>query len=347
MQLDVDVADEYWSGLSGAPVFVAGRIVGVIHYDPDEMNGNRIHAIPIGCAVADPVLAPLLEEAGHKVDPHQKKLWDAIEAEFEKRSTLCKCLKTHLGLSSNHPTELRAHIWTMSLSELLKGLQFASEGNEKAHQEAQEMAAWLSIASSDLGNLKEALRHADGEVARVNVEYARTVELAVGSFHCVPIGFRRLGKAGQTLAGRGLIPTGLEGGADDDSRQLIQDVFTELAPEMGMSAETWDAALRGILKGAGAGHASLNFRERKAVTQFKQWLADNVNHPDPSKGRYPRYAVLACTGEEDELSKQLDKQARKLHGAFPDLQVVRATLKEDGHGIEKEEAVFFRLGKLF
>ena len=337
MELDVDLSAEVWEGLSGAPVFVGGRIQGVIFWDPDLFEKRRLHATTSAAFLKDPRLLAALEEAGFRADRAHDRLWQDALRELQDRENLVTFIAERAGLEHRTAHDVLTTFWGRPARELRAVLHAAGRDPE-LRADAARMAQWLLVACQDWSSFVARIPEGSREVHRFPLHDESIAELIFGQLRGVPAVFRKIHEEDETrFVGRGSLPHGLEGGPDRRNEKFLEDVFLELGPLIGVGRRRWMRIVQCVVA-----HKSLSKEDGRKLQELKSALRAACEFPDPARNHVPRYVLLACE-ENSELAAERDQQAAALKRVLPELDVIRA----DYRSSDEQSEVVVLIRRLF
>lgn len=178
---------EDWSGISGAPVFVDGRIYGVIVRAPKSFNGRRLHAVPMHRLVARRGFA---EVVGLEPAAEASKLRRDVEALLMGERTAADHLADHHDLwrqaydRGDTPELVAAICERSSVEQALVGVYEAhgalvSEHRETAARTLEEVLAHLAPLLYDRQLGDELVQGPGGVVLKVPVATSMMAEVVM------------------------------------------------------------------------------------------------------------------------------------------------------------------------
>ncbi|MEO1017562.1 MAG: hypothetical protein AAFY56_07700 [Pseudomonadota bacterium] len=314
--------DEYWRGVSGAPVFVDGRIYGVISTAPKFRKSQVLMATAVWPLFEDDEFCRLLgrDELAIRIE----KVRTIIEQ--SRNAKLLDELRAKLGLQSSSPFSLARHLCMLHDSDCLQSLiDFYRKQRQAEDEEGIALIEDLFQTTiprlaeiEDIAKVRQSIFDPETPVLMVSPALHTMAELQLArltrtSAHLSapfegeewPWGQNALNIAGEV--GRG-------------TAQLQQDMMEQLEHALfeAQDPEEYEAFWKSILTARIFARDTMSYLKtpKKRATMLQKRLASLEE-----KGRSPYYAVI----RRPETAGEFDDLRRKLQGLkklVPNLVVI-------------------------
>ena len=247
-----------WRGASGSPVFVDGKILGLIVLSPDNFGNGRFQALPVARLLKN---EKFREAAGLTEDDQRKTLVsgaiDRLATSKVALETLAKALSVQLSDKSKDSCRLvieklmEQPSAAQMLNAMIREMNKLDKKQDKAGADCIEQVAYLLIpASLSLSRVKEismVMQFGDTHVA-FNAKTKAMVETAIARINGREIKFRTLASATDKARGVFCLEEPPEEGMDEDGEKFIDNFVVSLSTMVGedLLGRTRDTKIRAI-----------------------------------------------------------------------------------------------------
>ncbi len=332
-------SDENWKGASGMPVFVGGRILGVVQSVPPNFKAKKLYATPTWKLFQDDSFRKALglDDQNERLERARKLLSRLLQ----KSDEVTRELATKLELSSSEMPECRAEVVEELLNQTPEWLFEQALSLQEARRDKKDrvgagVAADLMLtilpAIHDAGVVSD-VRRRKGDVTEpviaLPTELGTLAEIIMaGADHREAL-LRPVQAEGYFPDGEPSLAPPPESGRDEDAdgKQFSRDLFTHLVTVFGNDCGRFDRDFRDYLK-----ERFIQRNQRStAEERLREAIVGELKYR--AKKKHLTHYFIAEISADASVRQGQEKVLAELKRDFPPIAFLRLA---GGEGLAKE-----------